>query len=224
MASKDRLFDSITIVALACALVTTGLVVRRELFEPVEASAASPMPVPDWHTYLNGGHRFGLESAPVVILAFGDFQCPACRKFATKTWPAIRRQYGERVALVYRHYPLTYHKTAYPAAQASECAGQQGRFTAFHDVLYEQQDSLKEKTWVQFARDAGVSDLATFERCATDKAKSQRVEADLKDAERIGSRGTPTVAVNGYRFPSPPDSLRLAQFIDAELRKKASTR
>jgi protein-disulfide isomerase len=225
MASKERFFDSLTIVALACALVTTGLVVRREFFEPDEASAEiGPIPLADWSTYLAGGHRLGPDSAPVTILTFSDFQCPACRKFAVKTWPAIRKQFGDKVALVYRHYPLPYHKAAYPAARASECAARQDQFFAFHDVLYAQQDSLKEKTWLQFATDAGVRDLASFERCATDTTSSPRVDADLKEAERIGGHGTPTVAANGYRFPSPPDSIRMAMFVEAELKRKGLAR
>jgi hypothetical protein len=98
MASKERFFDSLTIVALACALVTTGLVVRREFFEPDEASAEiGPIPLADWSTYLAGGHRLGPDSAPVTILTFSDFQCPACRKFAVKTWPAIRKQFATKL-------------------------------------------------------------------------------------------------------------------------------
>jgi hypothetical protein len=116
-----------TAVLTICAAVVTGLLVRREFAGPAEtARPAIRETVRDWQAYGDGRHRVGLEEAVVTIVEFSDFQCPFCRVAAGKL-DSLRDEYPRDVAVVYRHFPVPQHRHAVAAAQASECAGAQGR-------------------------------------------------------------------------------------------------
>jgi protein-disulfide isomerase len=223
MPLKESATQLFTFVALGCTLVTTTIVVRRELFHPAVASAANadPVPVKDWERLLKDAHVIGRADAPVKIITFADFECPSCKRFATKTWKAVFAQHPNDVAFYHKHWPLPYHKQAYPAARAAECAAAQQRFEAFHDLLYTQQDSLGAKPFERFAREAGVPDLAAFKTCASRTEPVPVIDADAEEAHRVGGSGTPTVIVQGLRLPAPPDSARLEALIQAALEKRS---
>jgi protein-disulfide isomerase len=116
------------------------------------------------------------------------------------------------VALVYRHYPLPYHKNAVPAAQASVCAARQGRFEEYHDALFAQQDSLGLIPWTRLASTAGVPDVAEFQSCMQSSVPGSEIERDLQAGTRLGVRGTPAILVN-ERFISgaPPGVEELVE-------------
>lgn len=192
-----------------CAVTVTGLVVRRELFSPSPAAAAIEVEsrtVAGWRSYAEG-QRIGPADARVTIVEFSDFECPFCRETADRL-RAIRAKYPRDVALVYRHYPLSYHKNAVPAAKASVCAARQGRFEAYHNALFAQQDSLGLISWTQLARAAGVPDEVGFEACMQSSVPGTEIERDLQAGTRLGVRGTPAILVN-ERFISgaPPGVL-----------------
>jgi protein-disulfide isomerase len=121
------------------------------------------------------------------------------------------------VALLYRHWPLPNHRFAFPAARASECAAKQGRFEAFHDVLFAQQDSLPAKSFAQFAREAGDPNLAAFERCASSQQPVVAIERDLAEARRIGGTGTATIVINGMLIRAPYSDGSLAAQVQKAL-------
>ena len=122
----------------------TGIDARPET-PPGEAT------VTNWQRYADGGHRLGPETAAVTIIEFGDYQCPFCRA-SEPHLKAIRAKYGNDVALVYRHFPLPGHGSAFPAARGAECAGQQDRFWEFHELLY------STESWIGDASEATFSD------------------------------------------------------------------
>ncbi len=134
------------------------------------------------------------------------------------TLPSIRNAYANRVALVYRHWPLLYHKFAYPAARAAECAGDQGRFEAYHDALFLHSDSLGLKTFESFARDAGVPEIGRFNECNGKDGQVPSIERDIEAAARIGAEGTPTIVVNGKVFLGAPTVAMLSDAIEEALR------
>jgi protein-disulfide isomerase len=205
-------------VAMLCMALTTAALVRREFLPPKPIpSTPSTAPVANWTEYLAGGKRIGPENAHITILEFADFQCPACRHFAMQVWPAARAKYGDSVALVFRHWPLSYHKHAYVAAIAADCAAVQGSFSTFHDLLFSQQDSIGVKPMQAFAREASVVDLDAFEECALRSAPVGSIEADIRAARSAGGRGTPTLIINGHRYPMQRDSLWLPSLIDSLL-------
>jgi protein-disulfide isomerase len=156
---------------------------------------------------LISGRRIGPEQPLINILEFGDYQCPACG-FFEKSVRAFRAQHPSEVALVFRNWPLPYHPFAYPAARAAECAGNQGRFTEFHDWLYSHQDSLGSISFDSLAQRLGVNDLALFHACNAAQSVS-RIDADSAVAHILGSSGTPTVVINGRRWLVAPTLDRL---------------
>ena len=217
---NDRISGGLTFAASMCAIVCTVLLVRREFFVPTPPDAEPAISqVKDWPSYTRGGQSIGDQDAVVTIVEFADFQCPACLKFAVKTCPAIHRMYGSKVRLVYRHFPLSYHDQAYDASKSAECASAQGRFEQMHDALFLAQDSIRHGKFQEFARTAGIPNIAEFDACMANKLPVPSIEADMKAFEQVGGRGTPTILANGFRFASPPDSARLSAFIDDQLRK-----
>ena len=136
---KNFLSTATTVVLTLCALVLTGILVRREFFPGITATA--PREVEHWSQLASAGHTMGPANAPVRILEFSDFQCPYCARLQP-TLQAIRAKYPDRVAVVYRHFPLADHPHAMQAALASECAAAQGRFERFHDILFAAPDSI----------------------------------------------------------------------------------
>lgn len=197
-------------VLTLCAVVVTGLVIRKELFQPADA-ATPPQPtrVANWRVYKQGGHRSGPEHAPVTMVVFSDFQCPACRLLATHA-KALQKEFPQQLAIIHRHSPLSNHPFAVDAARASECAGEQGRFTAFHDALFVEQSAIGLAPWTRFAVDAGVPDIPAFERCTASAAPSPTLHGDTLAARELNVSGTPTLLINGLRFTGTPplDTLR----------------
>ena len=142
-----------------------------------------------------GAPVVGSPSAPVRIVVFTDFECPYCKE----SEPALKRiaqQYGDRVAIYFRNYPLPNHLYAMPSAIASVCAAERGRYLAYHDLLFAHQSELKNADYATWAETLGL-DRAKFEACRQSPEARKRVEADIREAVGAGVSGTPTFFVNG---------------------------
>jgi protein-disulfide isomerase len=142
----------------------------------------------------------GGASARVTIEEFSDFQCPACGGLAPSL-SRVAKDYGDRVRIVFRNFPLTMHKYAFLASRAAEAAGQQGKFWEMHDLLYENQkdwsDAMEPR--VQFASYAtrlGL-DVQRFKADMERQDFAQRIRADMERGNSLGVKGTPTVYLNG---------------------------
>jgi protein-disulfide isomerase len=122
---------------------------------------------------------------------------------------AVEREFPGQVAMISRHFPLDYHRFAYPTARAAECAAVQGRFAEFYGAIYHAQDSLGLKPYSEFARQSGVNDLAAFDQCNRTPGKVPAIEANMEAARAIGANSTPTVLVNDLLFLGAPGSVQL---------------
>jgi len=203
-----------SLVVITCAVVITALVVRRELFPANAARPGAPGPVvADWRRFAEGGHRTGAADAPVTLVVFSDFECPACRALEERLRTLRERRPG-RFATVFRHYPLTFHEHALAAARASECAARQGRFAQYHDALFASQETLGYTSWRAFARSAGVADSAAFDQCFAEPGAVPGLVRDTLDAHRLGVTATPTLLVNGRRLNGTPPLEVLEKAID----------
>ncbi|MCA1789432.1 MAG: DsbA family protein [Thioalkalivibrio sp.] len=205
-------------LAVGCAVLMTGLAGARlagigfpRSAGVTEASVAVSDDV--WDELIAGGHRFGPPDARVVIVEFGDFECPFCKGYALETLPAVRASYPNDVAVVYRHLPLSYHRFAMMSAVAAECAGRQGQFATMHDLLYAKQDSIGLLAWDDVARRSNVADLTAWEDCRQTAEVREIVEADAALAKRVGASGTPTVVINGTKYGQPPPAAELEEVI-----------
>jgi len=144
---------------------------------------------------IQGRPVYGSERAPVTVVVFADFQCPHCRLEA----PALRKaidSFRGRAKLVYKHFPLMGHDMAKVAAIATEAAHEQGKFWEMHDLVFENQNDLSEKSLYGFAEEIGL-DMAQFKASFGAKKGKDVVEADKAEGEKLGIPGTPAVFVNG---------------------------
>lgn len=212
---KDRVLNAALVLMSICAVITTGLLVRREV---VAAPSLQAMPhkVAEWRQYANG-HSLGPSSAPVTIVVFSDYQCPYCAKL-TNELRALRATRSAEIRVIYRQFPLASHPLALEAARASECAAQQNRFESVHDMMFALQDSLGRISWTELARRAGVSDLPRFEQCSRSVLPVTQIARDTLDGARLKIRGTPTFLVNETLVQGLPPADTLTAMVENALR------
>lgn len=154
----------------------------------------------------------GKKDAPVVIVEYGDFQCPACGAY----YPVLKQleaDYGEKLAVVWREFPLTtIHANAWNAAEAAEAAGKQGKFWEMHDQLFENQ-----KEWTESGK---FEDYAKKINLDIDKWKQdmksveEKIRADQNSGIDLGVTGTPTFLVNGVKIDLPGSLENFKKVID----------
>jgi protein-disulfide isomerase len=213
----------ITAIFLFCALVTTGAIVHREFFaSPAGRTQAQQKPifVKNWQADLAKGIRMGPAEAPVQLLEFADFECPYCATFH-KDLKELRARYATQMALTHVHFPLPMHRFAEPAARVAECAGDQGRFEAMYDLLFEQQDRFGVKPWSDYASDSGVPDSAAFEACIKRTDPIARVTEGKALGNQLDVQGTPTVVINGWKLGRPPTLDELDHMVKSILAGKS---
>lgn len=141
------------------------------------------------------GPARGPQDAAVTIVEFSDFECPFCQR-AAETVDKIVAEYGDRVRLVYRHYPLPSHANARRAAEASTCAHEAGKFWPYHDLLFKNQHALAETDLIKYAREAGI-DETSFRSCLESGRGTAAVDKDAAAGDAAGVNGTPAFFVNG---------------------------
>jgi len=166
-----------------------------------------------------GAATLGPATAPVTIVVFCEFQCPYCRRVQ----PTLRQlfdRYGQRLRLVYRHYPLARHQNAAKAAEAAECAREQDRFWPMHDRMFNQQERLAVADLKAHARAVGLEG-EKFDACLDSGRHAARVRRDLAEAESYGSPGTPLFFINGRVVSGAQPAPVFIQVIDEELARAA---
>ena len=219
--SSEAYSRALMSLAVACAIVSTGFVARRELFGS-GSGALKPREVSGWQSYVDPSAVIGDLDAPIKLIVFSDFQCPFCKDFAENVWPPIHERFGDSVALAVRHWPLVrLHRHAYDAARAATCAGDQGAFEAFHDRLYEHQAEIGVRSYLDLASESGVADLARFAECVSSEDLVPTIDAGETDALSLGLRGTPSIMINDLLLYSPPPPLdELVGYIEERLNQR----
>jgi NhaA family Na+:H+ antiporter len=153
-------------------------------------------------------HMRGPVDAPLTLVEYGDFQCPFCRA-AVPEVEQVREALGDRLRVVYRHFPLTtVHPYAWGAAEAAEAAGTQGRFWEMHDLLFADQEQLAVPDLVARAAILGL-DIERFQEEILGRVHAARVEEDVLSGESSGVQGTPTFFTNGVHHRGPFDAASL---------------
>ncbi|MBT3406973.1 DsbA family protein [Candidatus Woesearchaeota archaeon] len=158
--------------------------------------------------------------ASLTILEFSDFECPYCSK-AVGVVKQIHDAYGDQVNIVFKHFPMSYHKKAKKAAEAAECARDQGMFWEMHDVMFMNADDLAVDSLIGYASGLGL-DVDTFSLCLNTGVKSILVQQDFKEGAAAGVRGTPSFIINGQLVPGAAPFEAFSQVIDQELGRMAS--
>jgi protein-disulfide isomerase len=141
-------------------------------------------------------HLEGSEHARVTLLEYGDFECPSCKVAAT-TPKLLLERFPNKVRFIFRHFPQQdAHPHALLAAEAAEAAAAQGKFSAMHDLLYQNQAHLKDRDLHRYAAELGL-DLARYTAEMDDHIYLQKVREHIEGARRSHIRATPTFFVNG---------------------------
>ncbi len=161
------------------------------------------------------GPSQGPENAPITVVAFSDFQCPACRT-AKHTVDRLLREYPGKIRLVFRQYPLEMHPDAARSAAASLCAHEQGKFWPYHDLLFENPARLKDADLRTYAGEVGLV-AGKFSECLDSGRFSPAVQADIADGDRVGVQGTPHFFVNGISVVGAKSLPEFKRIIDQEL-------
>jgi protein-disulfide isomerase len=160
----------------------------------------------------------GPSAAPVEIVEFSDFQCPFCLR-AHPTVDQLLKDYGTRVRFVYRHYPLPGHPNARPAAEAAECAAEQGKFWPYYDKLFATQSKLADADLKQDAVELGM-DGTKFNACVDSHKYAPKVETDIRAGQEAGVDGTPAFFINGRLVSGAQPYDIFKKMIDEELQLK----
>jgi thiol-disulfide isomerase/thioredoxin len=205
--ASDRITSIATSVLAVCALTMTGLVAAREFRHEGRNSPSQSnvhaVGTADWKELISAGHQMGSPRGPAILLEFADFQCPACAKLHTMLHELSAKH--PNLVVIYRHYPLTQmHPLAYAAALESECAAAQARFEAYHDVLFDRQDSLSRLSPLDRAERAKVPDLVGFMSCVEHREFAERVERDIAVGNSAKLEATPLIYVNNQRIVGVP--------------------
>jgi predicted DsbA family dithiol-disulfide isomerase len=157
----------------------------------------------------------GPDNAPIEMIEFSDFQCPFCLN-AFPTVNQVLATYGDRIHFVYRHYPLSIHPRARPAAEASECADEQGKFWPFHDRLFADQSRLGDGDFKALAAELGL-DVPQFNACVESRKYQGDIDTDIKAGDEAGVSGTPAFYINGRMLSGAQPFEIFKSIIDEEL-------
>lgn len=160
----------------------------------------------------------GNPDAPVTVVEYGDFQCPYCLK-SRPTLKRVLDTYPRQVRLVYKHFPLSFHREAMNAHRASLAAGEQGKFWEMHDLIFESPRDLAPETMKRHAQAIGL-DLARFDADYASDRILAKITADQEEGKKALVRGTPAFFVNGKMISGAQPFEAFKREIDAALAKQ----
>ncbi len=172
--------------------------VQAAVGQNLPSSNSANQPAVDIQTFEIGqnDHVRGNFDAPVTLVEFSDFECPFCER-VFPTLNKILSDYQGKVRLVYKYFPLNFHPNAQKAAEAAECASEQGKFWEYHDKLFANQPSgFGIDKFKQWAKDLGLN-AAQFNSCLDSGKYAQKVQQDFQEGQQKGVNGTPATFVNG---------------------------
>ena len=206
--AKKILFWAVTLIVIAAALV--GLAYWGQKSTGTDTTVNEEVSV-----IKSDDQVAGNRTSKVVLVEYGDFQCPACASFEPTIVQLLKDQ-GDKFALVFRHFPLIQtHKNAQLASQASEAAGKQGKFWEYHDLLYKNQTiwasiSDPTATFTEYAKTLSLNEAQFVADMQSDAAK-ERVNRDASEGLRYDVNSTPTFYLNGKKLTLRSfDELKLA--------------
>lgn len=220
-ATNNAFYLIIAVIAVAGIAALTYVSTRK-----TNVATASPIDTTLPKVESNG-YVIGSATAPVEVTEFGDFECPACGTFTLLTEPEIRKRFIDAGQVRWRFidFPLSMHKNTWNASRAAACADEQGKFWAYHDMLYSRQDqwngeatSDPDKFMKQYARQMGLNS-SQFDQCVDTKKYQAKIQAHelLGEKRKIGQ--TPTFLVGTQQIEGAVPYDGFAKTITEELAK-----
>jgi protein-disulfide isomerase len=160
----------------------------------------------------------GPKNAALQVVIFSDFQCPFCSR-VEPTLKQMEKEYGGKVRMVWKNYPLPFHNNAEPAAEAAMAAGAQGKFWEMHDKLFANQQSLDRPSLEKYATELGLN-MAKFKADLDAQKFKSIIESESKEGTAVGVTGTPAVFINGRKISGAYPFDTFKKIADEELSKK----
>lgn len=196
----DLVVNVAILLTLAFVLLGRSGVVGSRIFPALDSWRAQRSIAQVWPDLINVGSRLdgSGSGANQTIVEFIDYECPSCRRIAEEVVSASASQ---GVDIVVRHLPLDMHPKARQAAFVAVCSEKHEVFTQAHKALLTNDDWLGEIDWLDWGASLGIDDLRSFESCLGDESTSRRVEQDIRLAESVRVRGTPTFVTKMGVFP-----------------------
>jgi protein-disulfide isomerase len=207
-------------VVLVVAVIVL-LSVKKNMAPVGAITSITPEPRP-----MANGNEMGDPNAPIEIVEFSDFQCPACLRFYQDIEPSLVTEYIStgKVHFTYRSMGLWIGSESVAAAQAAYCAADQDRFWDYHDILFanwtgENVGDFTNNRLIAFAETIGL-DMNTFRSCFNGHKYSDKVNQDYSDGIKAGVQGTPSILINGAMYNGDLSYTSVKQAIDAALAGK----
>jgi protein-disulfide isomerase len=160
----------------------------------------------------------GTANAPVTLIEFSDFQCPFCAR-VMPTLKQLKETYGDKLRIVWKDFPLTsIHPQAFKAAEAGQCAREQGKFWELHDRLFANQQALEPEALKQHAAAVGL-DPGKFAACFDASKYGERVQQQMSTGSQLGVGSTPSIFINGRLVAGAQPYEVFTAIIDEELQR-----
>jgi protein-disulfide isomerase len=200
----------------------SGVAVENNAVDDLPSQAAVPSnkeaPTVDMKTYIDDDAIKGDEDAPVTIVEFSDYECPFCTKFYEQSLQQIEKNYVDtgKVKFIYRDFPLSFHQNAQKAAEAAECADEEGKYFEMHDLLFEKGVSGGVSAFKQYAKDIGLN-TKKFDQCLDSGEMAKEVQGDFIAGQQLGVSGTPAFFINGKLVSGAQPYSVFEQAIEQEL-------
>ena len=162
----------------------------------------------------------GPKDAPVTLLEFADYECPYCQKVNPQV-EQLKKEYGDKLQIIYKDFPLPMHHSSEKAAEAARCAGEQGKFWEYHNVLFYSKQ-LEVSDLKEHARVLKL-DGDRFDTCLDSGKETAAVKKDLEEAKSLGLTGTPSFFVNGHFFSGVVDYAVIRDMVNQQFNAQAQT-
>ena len=209
----------VVLVSFAGGFGSAWFIFGRGTPSPQAANQSTVQQARDFQPELDGRPSLGPEEAAVTIVEYTDYECPFCGRHFRETLPQLLGEYEGTIKYVVLNFPISdIHPFAQQAAEAAECAHDQGEFWAYHDLLFQNQAALDVESLKLYAEQVGL-DADEFSACLESGAKADLVLADFEDGVSYGVSGTPAFFINGQILVGAHPFDRFQALIDNALEK-----
>jgi protein-disulfide isomerase len=215
------------VILIAVAVVGASLLAYAATRKPTSQPVTEPAKIDIATAGPPQGYVMGKADAPVKILEFADFECPACGRFATITEPDVRTRILDTglANITFFDFPLPQHHNSQPASNAAACADAQGKFWPMHDQIFGGQDQWNTEAadnpkpfFMKYAAAIGL-DQSKFESCYDSRAYQKRIEANFAEGQRRQVNSTPTFFIGDTRYSTALSYDQLKAIVDSVAKK-----
>lgn len=210
---KSNIFTAFLIVG---AIFISSLVIYQNFFFERSKLKIVDREVIGWRGIELKGQRKGNVDAPIQIVEFFNYECPYCKEVE----PIIQKIYQEfpdKISIVFEHFPLDTNSIAFDAGIVAECAGNQGKFSKMHNLLFSNQEQLDSISFDSLAATARVDNIIEFSKCRNEQITYNVVKSGISLANNLEIGGVPTFLINGKVVPGVVSKESLTDLIETLL-------